>query len=289
MILDLPEIFPSNILLIFNLFKFKKKGEVVKKNKPLILISNDDGVQAKGLHSLIESMKPFGEIVVVAPEKGESGKSHAITISTPVRVRKVSESEDLVIYSCSGTPVDSVKLAINQLLPRKPDFLVSGINHGSNASISVIYSGTMGAAIEGCLNGIPSVGFSVLDHSSDADFSLAEKYIGTIFKNVMENSLPVNVCLNVNFPVVPKNKVKGIRICRQTKGVWKEEYEKRKDPHNHDYYWLTGDFHNFEPQSKDTDEWALANNYIAIVPIHVDLTSYDGIKQIQGWTYDINF
>lgn len=261
----------------------------MKKNKPLILISNDDGVQAKGLHSLIESMKPFGEIVVVAPEKGESGKSHAITINTPVRVHKVSESEGLVIYSCTGTPVDSVKLAINQLLPRKPDFLVSGINHGSNASISVIYSGTMGAAIEGCLNGIPSIGFSVLDHSSNADFSLAEKYIGTIFKNVMENSLPVSVCLNVNFPVVPKNKVKGIRVCRQTKGVWKEEYEKRKDPHNHDYYWLTGDFHNFEPQAKDTDEWALANNYISIVPIHVDLTSYDGIKQIQGWTYDINF
>ncbi len=260
----------------------------MKKEKPLILVSNDDGVNANGLTALIEVIKPFGNIVVVAPEKGESGKSHAITINTPVRVTKVEESENVTIYSCTGTPVDSVKLAINQLLPRKPDYLVSGINHGSNASISVIYSGTLGAAIEGCLNGIPSVGFSVLDHSANADFSLAKQYIGSIFKNIMENGLPSGTCLNVNFPVVPKNKIKGIRVCRQTKGVWKEEYDKRKDPHNCDYYWLTGDFHNFEPEAKDTDEWALANNYIAIVPVHVDLTSYEGIKHLRNWTYDIN-
>jgi len=258
----------------------------VKKKKPLILISNDDGVQARGLKALIDAMKPFGDIFVVAPEKGESGKSHAITITHPVRVTKVHEEEHLVIYSCTGTPVDSVKLAINQLMPRKPDFLVSGINHGSNASISVIYSGTMGAAVEGCLNGIPSLGFSVLDHSSKADFSIAQAYIGPIFKNIIANGLPKGTCLNVNFPVVPIKKIKGIKLCRQTRGVWKEEYERRKDPHNADYYWLTGDFHNFEPEAKDTDEWALANNYISIVPIHLDLTSEAGLKHLKNWTYD---
>jgi 5'-nucleotidase len=260
----------------------------VKQNRPLILISNDDGVQAKGLHALIEAIEPFGDIFVVAPEKGESGKSHAITITHPVRVSKIQENSHTVIYSCTGTPVDSVKLAINQLMPRKPDFLVSGINHGSNASISVIYSGTMGAAVEGCLNGIPSIGFSVLDHSNNADFSIAKAYIGSIFNNVINNGLPLGICLNVNFPVVPIDKIKGIKVCRQTKGVWKEEYEKRKDPHNHDYYWLTGDFHNYEPEAKDTDEWALANNYISIVPIHVDLTSNAGIKHLSNWKYDIN-
>jgi len=255
--------------------------------KPLILLSNDDGVNAKGLQELIELLKPFGELIVVAPEKGESGKSHAITINNPVRVSKIISDNNITIYSCTGTPVDAVKLAINQLLPRKPDFLVSGINHGSNASISVIYSGTMGAAIEGCLNGIPSIGFSVLDHSEDADFSVAKAFIGTIFKNVIEKNLPIGTCLNVNFPNVSIKKIKGIRICRQTRGVWKEEYEKRIDPHNGEYYWLTGDFHNFEPNAKDTDEWALANNYIAIVPIQVDLTSYEAIKKIRDWTYDI--
>ena len=261
---------------------------MVKKELPLILISNDDGVHARGLKALIEAVKPFGRIVVVAPEKGESGKSHAITINTPVRLTLLEESDDLTIYSCTGTPVDAVKLALNQILPKKPDYLLSGINHGSNASISVIYSGTLGAAIEGCLNGIPSIGFSVLDHSSQADFSVAKLYIRTIFQNLIENGLPVNTCLNVNFPRLPIEKIKGVRVCRQTKGVWKEEYDKRKDPHNSDYYWLTGDFHNFEPDAKDTDEWALANNYISIVPVQVDLTSYEGIKHIRNWTYDIN-
>ena len=259
---------------------------MVKKNRPLILLSNDDGVNARGLHTLVEIIKPYGDIGVVAPEKGESGKSHAITLNLPVRVTKVSENDNVTVYSCTGTPVDSVKLAINQLLPRKPDFLVSGINHGSNASISVIYSGTMGAAIEGCLNGIPSIGFSVLDHSENADFSIAKAYAGSIFQNVMENDLPIGTCLNVNFPVIPLNKVKGVRVCRQTRGVWKEEYERRVDPHKGEYFWLTGDFHNFEPDAKDTDEWALANKYIAVVPIHVDLTSYEGIKKLRDWTYE---
>jgi 5'-nucleotidase len=261
----------------------------VNKYKPLILISNDDGVHAKGLNTLIQIIKSFGYVFVVAPEKGESGKSHAITINSPLRVNKIEESPEHIIYSCNGTPVDAVKLAINQLLPRKPDFLVSGINHGSNSSISVIYSGTMGAAREGSLNGIPSIGFSLLNHSMDADFSVPSFYIPEIFRNFISNELSIGTCLNVNFPNVGIDYIKGIKNCRQTKGVWKEEFEKRIDPNNKEYYWLTGDFHNFEPNAEDTDEWALQNNYISIVPIQVDSTSYEALKQMKNWKYDIHY
>jgi 5'-nucleotidase len=256
-----------------------------EKRKPLILVSNDDGVQAKGLAALIEVVKPFGDVFVVAPEKGESGKGHAITINMPIRARLVHQQDNVTIYSCTGTPVDSVKLALNQLIPRRPDFMVSGINHGSNASISVIYSGTMGAAIEGCLNSIPSAGFSLLNHSSDADFTAAKTVVREVFANMIEFGLPLGVCLNVNVPDIPLKSIKGVRICRQTKGVWKEEYEKRMDPHKGTYYWLTGDFHNFEPNATDTDEWALAKGYAAIVPVEVDLTSYDGIHFMRDWTH----
>jgi len=251
-------------------------------SKPLILISNDDGYNAKGISKLIELVKSYGEVVVVAPEKGESGMSHAITIKRPLRLTKIHEEKDLRIYSCSGTPVDSVKLALNQLLDRKPDILVSGINHGSNASISVIYSGTMGAAIEGCFNGIPSVGFSVCDHDKNADFDLAVEYSRIIFEDVLKNGLPKGICLNVNYPVINKNDVKGIKICRQTNGVWKEEFEKRTDPYGENYYWLTGSFKNAEPDNTDTDEWALANNYVAVVPVKVDLTADNFINTLQN-------
>ncbi|PKP22037.1 MAG: 5'/3'-nucleotidase SurE [Bacteroidetes bacterium HGW-Bacteroidetes-21] len=256
-------------------------------NKPLILVSNDDGVRAGGINALIELLRPMGDIWVVAPEKGESGMSHAISIARPVHAHLLKEEKNLHIYSCTGTPVDSVKLAINKILPRKPDFLVSGINHGSNASISVIYSGTMGAAIEGCLNGIPSVGFSLLNPSPAADFSVAVNIIREILKNLIEYKLPQGTCLNVNIPDIPLNQIKGIRTCRQTRGVWREEYDERTDPRGGKYYWLTGDFHNFEVGAKDTDEWALANNYVAIVPIEVDFTSYEGIKFLNNWIYGI--
>ena len=259
----------------------------VEKKRPLILISNDDGVQAGGLKYLIDIVSHMGDIWVVAPEKGESGMSHAISISTPLYINKIKEENHLHVFSCTGTPVDSVKIALNQILPRRPDFLVSGINHGSNASLSVIYSGTMGAAIEGCLNSVPSVGFSLLNPSPNADFSECGSVIKDIMKNIIENGLPQGVCLNVNIPDIPYKKMKGIRVCRQTKGVWREEYDLRKDAKGKTYYWLTGDFHNFEPNAKDTDEWALANNYIAIVPIETDFTSYEGIKFLNNWTYGI--
>ena len=258
---------------------------VKTKERPLILVSNDDGVQAGGLKMLTELVMPLGDIWVVAPEKGESGKSHAISISTPLYITSVKEEENLHVFSCNGTPVDAVKIALNRLLPRKPDFLVSGINHGSNASISVIYSGTMGAAIEGCLNGVPSVGFSLLNHSSDSDFTECKRIVKDILSNLLEFGLPQNVCLNVNIPDIPYKSIKGIRVCRQTRGVWREEYDVKTDDKGRQYYWLTGDFHNFEPHATDTDEWALATNYVAIVPIETDFTSYEGMKFINNWIY----
>ncbi len=242
--------------------------------RPLILVTNDDGYFAPGIHHLIEMVKPYGDIVVVAPETGASGMSHAITIKVPLRLSLHKKEPGLTFYKTNGTPVDCVKLAINQILDRKPDILVSGINHGSNSSISVIYSGTMGAAIEGCLNGIPSIGFSLCSHSMDADFSLVVKYGPSIFEKILANGLPAYTCLNVNFPLVSEVDFKGIKICRQAHGIWKEEYEKRVDPHGGTYYWLTGNFISHENGSTDTDDWALDHNYASIVPVNPDFTDF---------------
>jgi 5'-nucleotidase len=256
---------------------------------PLILITNDDGINAKGLGGLIEIVRSFGNIIVVAPEKAESGMSNAISISNPVRASLIKEYDNIRMYSCKGTPVDCVKLSIHQLLERKPDFIVSGINHGSNISISVIYSGTMGAVTEGCVHGIPSMGISLANNSSDADFTSAIHYGKIIFKKFLENDLPENICLNVNIPYSPVQDIKGIKVCRQAKGAWKEEYEKRIDPHNDTYYWLTGDFDNFEPDAHDTDDWALKNNYVSIVPIIIDYTSHNAIEHLRKWNYESSF
>jgi 5'-nucleotidase len=257
-------------------------------NKPLILISNDDGYQAKGLAALIKVAKTYGKVVVVAPEKGESGMSHAITMKHPLRITKHIKEADFELYSVNGTPVDSVKIGLNQILDRKPDLILSGINHGSNASISVIYSGTLGAAREGCLNGVPSIGFSLLNHDKDADFSSVVHFLPQIISNVLENGLADQSFLNVNVPDVKLEDIKGIKICRKTKGVWKEEYEKRTDPHGGTYYWLTGSFKNFEPEATDTDEWALENNYVTIVPSQIDSTSYTELERITKWNWNGN-
>ncbi len=249
----------------------------------LILVTNDDGIHARGLEALIEVVRPYGKVFVIAPEEGQSGMSHAITVKTPIRVRKVHEEKGLVKYSSNGTPVDCVKLAVNKLLDRKPDLIVSGINHGSNSSASVIYSGTMAAAIEGCINGIPSIGFSLLDYSPDANFSSIHKYVIEIMEIALEKGIPEGICLNVNFPVNTYHKIKGIRVCKQSRGVWREEFDQRTDPQNRDYYWLTGEFHNLDPDSPDTDEWALNNNFISIVPVHTDLTSYTALEIMKDW------
>lgn len=255
----------------------------MKEQKPLILVTNDDGVEAKGLRELIDAVKPFGDIVVVAPADAQSGMSHAITVKFPLRVKKVKEEDHVTLFKCYGTPVDCVKLAFNQLLERKPDLLVSGINHGSNSSTSVFYSGTIGAALEGCINEVPSIGFSLLSLDPDADFSAAKSVATRIISQVMENELPGSVCLNVNIPKGAIEEIRGIKVCRQNKGFWREEFDKRTDPMGRNYYWLTGYYYNCEPEAEDTDEWALRNNYVAVVPLHTDLTAYKMIEHLRQW------
>ena len=251
--------------------------------KPLILIVNDDGINAPGIRKLISIMNDFGEVVVVAPDGPQSGKGHAITIESTIRCDKVIiDDGPQTEYSCSGTPVDCVKLAVNKLITRKPDLCVSGINHGSNSSINVIYSGTMSAAVEGALEGIPSIGFSLLDYSHEADFSEGEKYIREITQSVLDNNLPDGVCLNVNIPKsVDDKKIKGVKVCRQAKANWVEEFDEREDPKGRKYYWLTGKFVNYD-KGDDTDERALENHYISVVPVQFDVTAYHAISKLNN-------
>ncbi|MDE5423810.1 5'/3'-nucleotidase SurE [Ancylomarina sp. DW003] len=252
--------------------------------KPLILVTNDDGVNAKGISALYEMVKDFGEIYMIAPNRANSGKSNSITVEVPIRIKKIKDEENLKVFSCKGTPVDCVKLALNKIVPRQPDFVVSGINHGANTSVSVMYSGTMGATIEGCLAGIPSVGFSLDSFESKADFSQCVKFGRKIFENVVKNGLPRSICLNVNFPV---GDIKGVRVCRQADGMWKEEFDHRKDPFGGDYYWLTGHFKNAEPHADDTDESAIKEGYASIVPTQVDMTAHHVLENLKTWNYEV--
>ena len=250
------------------------------QKKPLILITNDDGYMAEGIIALSEAMKELGDIVVFAPDWHRSGMSSAISTSQPLRYQKYKEEKGADYYLCNGTPVDCVKLALNEILDRKPDLVISGINHGSNAGISVLYSGTMGAAIEGCVFNIPSIGFSLCDHSSKANFSETVKVAVTVAKSVLENELPKGVCLNVN---VPKGKVKGIRVTSQTQGQWVNEYKKSEDGAGREVYWMTGNFENWEIDNDNSDEWALANGYASVVPVKIDMTAYDFIPELKKW------
>jgi len=254
-------------------------------NKPLILITNDDGLHARGIKKLIDIAKPMGDVYVVAPDRPQSGMSHAITVATPLRLNKIKQEENLTIYTCSGTPVDSVKLALDKVVPRKPDIVLSGINHGMNSSVCVIYSGTMGAALEGAIERIPSIGFSVLTHSPDSDFDSSEKYVKLIIEKGLETGLPEGVCLNVNIPTITEPEIKGVKVCRQAKTYWSDEYLEHKDPHKRSYYWLTGVLINPDKET-DTDEWALENNYISVVPVHSDLTAHEAIPVINKWRFD---
>lgn len=254
--------------------------------KPTILITNDDGIFAPGIRKLIEICRHLGKVIVVAPDSAMSGMSHAITVKTPLRLKKLVEAKDYLEYSCNGTPVDAIKLGEKVVVRGKPDLVVSGINHGSNASVNIVYSGTMAAVIEANIDGIPAVGFSLLDYSHSADFSAVDDYITSIIKNVLENGLPEGVCLNVNIPAVQKEEIKGIKVCRQAKGRWEEEFDERVDPHDRDYFWLTGVFTNGDT-NEDTDSWALTNNYISVVPIQYDLTAHKAISTIEKWEFDI--
>lgn len=250
--------------------------------KPIIFITNDDGVQAKGINFLIDFLTGIGKIIVVAPDGARSGMSGAITSNQPIRYQLVKEDieKDITIYSCSGTPVDCVKLGISEILGQKPDLLVSGINHGSNANICVQYSGTMGAALEGCIFNIPSIGYSLLNHSPEADFSMAKNLIQKLSANVLQNGLPNGICLNVN---IPDGKLNGAKVCRQATGRWVEEFVKSKDGQDKDVFWLTGYFNNYEAEAVDTDEYFLEKGYASIVPVKIDLTAYEYMEQIKEW------
>lgn len=252
-------------------------------NKPLILVTNDDGINAPGIRTLIDVMSELGTVVVVAPDSPQSAMGHAITINNTLYINKISKENAAVEeYSCSGTPVDCVKIAVNEILKQKPDLCVSGINHGSNSSINVIYSGTMSAAVEGGIEGIPSIGFSLLDYNWNADFEPTKNAIKKIATEVLANKLPDGVVLNVNFPKLKENQFKGIRVCRQARAIWQERFDKRQTPTGKDYYWLTGEFINLD-KGEDTDEWALANGYISIVPVQYDMTAHHAIQTLTNW------
>lgn len=253
------------------------------KPKRLIFVTNDDGYTSKGFRAAVNLAREFGDVIAIAPDRVQSGMSQAITITAPLFLRKVEEGESLTIYAFSGTPVDCSKIAFDHLLREtKVDLVLSGINHGSNAAINVMYSGTMGAAIEGSLYGVPSIGLSIDDHDADADFEGAVEYGRMVVRQVLEaqDRLPRPLCLNVNVPRCAASEIQGIRLCRQTRGFWREEFYKRTDPHGRDYYWLTGAFQNIEPEAEDTDEWALAHRYVSVVPVQTDMTDYRQLKAL---------
>jgi len=244
-----------------------------RKEEAIILITNDDGIAAPGIRALVDAVKHLGKVVVVAPDKPQSGMGHAITIGHPLRMYPVNMFENIEAYQCSGTPVDCVKLAVDKVLRRKPDICLSGINHGANHSINVIYSGTMSAALEASIESIPSVGFSLLDYSIEANFSGAKKYAAILVEHLLKKKYDKHLCLNVNIPAVDVSLLRGLKVCRQAYAKYQEEFDERNDPNGRKYYWLTGDFVNFD-KGKDTDVWALQNNYISVVPVQFDLTHY---------------
>ena len=250
------------------------------KEKPIILITNDDDITSKGIRSLVEAVKDLGTVVVVAPDRPQSGMGHAITIGSPLRMNKMNIFADIEAWQTSGTPVDCVKLAVDKILHRKPDICLSGINHGANHSINVIYSGTMSAAMEASIEGIPSIGFSLLDYSYDADFTASKEIVKKIVTQVLQKKLDKHLLLNVNIPALPPEKIKGIKICKQAYAKYEEDFSERLDPHGKKYYWLTGAFKNFD-KAKDTDVWALQHNFVSVVPVQFDLTNYTLKTQLE--------
>ena len=257
-----------------------------ESTRPLILVTNDDGISAPGIRNLVESIVDLGDVVVVAPDSHQSGMGHAITISNILRMSPHDFGMPGVqAFKTTGTPVDCVKLAIYKILDRKPDVLVSGINHGSNASINVIYSGTMSAAVEGALEGIPSVGFSLCDFAEDADFSASRIVARTMTQKVLKHGTPSGTCLNVNIPKVSPEGLRGIKVCRQGAGHWADSFEEREAPGGRTYYWMTGNFTDVD-KGEDTDEWALKHGYVSVVPVQYDMTAHHAVTELNQW--DLN-
>ena len=256
-------------------------------NKPLILVTNDDGITAPGIHHLVSVMQELGEVVVVAPDSPQSGMGHAVTLHRPLRLDEIDQFPGIRSWQCSGTPVDCVKLAIDIVLDRRPDLLVSGINHGSNSSINVIYSGTMSAAVEGAIEGVPSIGFSLLDYSFKAKFNPLLPYVKQIAAQVLEKGMPKGTLFNVNFPKVEDtSEIRGVKVCRQALAKWKENFVERVDPNGRNYYWMTGRFVN-DDNGDDTDEWALEHNYVSLVPVQFDMTDHHQIPFLNSWNFRV--
>ena len=250
-------------------------------SKPLILISNDDGYHAKGINCLIEWMRDFGDVIVCAPERARSGFACAFSATTPLTLKQRRKQDGVEVWSCNGTPVDCVKMALAELCPRKPDLVIGGINHGDNASVNIHYSGTMGITLEGCMKYIPSVAFSLCDYRDDADFEPMRPYVCQMVQRVLKEGLPLGVCLNINFPL--RAQFKGIKVCRMAKGTWSNEVTRCHHPRGYDYWWMVGTYTNDEPDAEDTDNWALNHGYIAITPTQIDVTAYEMLAKMKDW------
>ena len=258
--------------------------------RPLLLISNDDGYQAKGIQQLVEMLSDYGDILVCAPDSARSGSSCCFSVTTPLTLTLEEKRPGVEIWSCNGTPTDCVKMALAELCPRKPDMVIGGINHGDNASVNTHYSGTMGVTLEGCMKYIPYVAFSLCDHRADADFEPLRHYIREITHRVLQDGLPQGVCLNVNFPLLgdPRTSYEGVRVCRMAKGTWSSEVTKCRHPRGYDYWWMVGHYRNDEPEAEDTDNWALSHGYVAITPTQIDVTAYQAIDLIRSWNLTSN-
>ena len=252
------------------------------ENQKIILVTNDDSVSANGIHALVEVASRFGKVLVVAPDKPQSGMGHAITINHPLRLNSINLFGDIEAYSCSGTPVDCVKLAIYEVLKKKPDLILSGINHGENSSTNVLYSGTMSAAIEGAMEGIPSIGFSLADYDSNANFNPSKSFVSKIIEKTLSNPFPKGICLNVNIPKLEENAIQGIKVCKQAHAFWADRFDKRLDQFGRPYFWLTGEFSD-EDQREDTDLHVLKKGFVSVVPTLFDLTAYEKINIIENW------
>ena len=255
----------------------------MEKGRPLLLISNDDGYQAKGINSLVEMLRPLGDIVVCAPDSARSGFACAFSATTPLRLELRHEEEGLQIWSSNGTSVDCVKLALADILERRPDLIIGGINHGDNASVNTHYSGTMGVTMEGCMKYIPSVAYSLCDYRADADFSPLEPYIKKFTEKLLREGLPKGVCLNINFPLTDEGTFRGVKMCRMAHGTWYNEISKCHHPRGYDYYWMLGHYRNDEPECEDTDNWALTHGYVAITPTQLDVTAQEYLNRRRDW------
>jgi len=254
----------------------------METKKPLILISNDDGYQAKGINELVRMVRDYGDVLVCAPDGPRSGQACAFSATVPLTLTQLHQEDCLQIWACNGSPVDCVKMALAELCPRRPDLVIGGINHGDNASVNTHYSGTMGVTLEGCMKYISSIAFSLCDHRADADFTPLEPYIRQMTQRVLAEGLPQGVCLNVNFPLV--NVFKGVKICRMSRGTWLNEVTRCHHPRDYDYWWMVGHYQNDEPEAEDTDRWALDHGYVAITPTRVDVTAYEAMEQLKSFT-----